>query len=147
MKFGDKKQNKTNNPKEWQKGAAHSVMPELLFWGKTLVLRCGCPLVPVCSLVLGSNRAAEQSHRTLISPHESPQLSTSFPLLWTRLLSFLHPLFLHFLLCFSATSCHKKTKNNNKTKPWWGEEQTWDPTTWDPSGGFGDAGPCLGDAG
>lgn len=90
-------------------------MPELLFWGKTLVLSWGRALVPVCSLVLGSSSAAEQSHRALISPHKSAQLSTSFPLLWTRLLSYLHPLFLHFLLCFSATSCHKK-KNKNTTK-------------------------------
>lgn len=61
-------------------------------------------------------------------PHKSPSISALFPLLLMWLLSYLHVLFLHFLLGFSANAA-TKGKNHPKMEeillqgvhPWaWG---------------------------
>lgn len=98
---------------EWGRAAAGGLVdPRALFVpGMGLAGLCLHGELAGCSVCQSRLRAARfwapAMLGSLIHPHRSPQLSAPFPLLWTRLLSYLHTLFLCFLI--PATERKKET--------------------------------------
>lgn len=96
---------------KWCGRALPARQGELAGWQRAVCRSRLCAAHPWTPATLQSRATALGS---LIYPHKSPQLSALFPLPWTRLLSYLHALFLCFFASLlTLATKRKKTKHKN----------------------------------